>query len=383
MTDRHRPAHRARNAAAAVLVTVLAVSTAACSKSPDPTPPPTGAQPSSTSSKASIDIADVQRFISDVPNWGAEDWKKWATQNGFKPEDIQAIKGYWDKSKPSDRAIGGSVKPDKQAPSFRDMTPPARIAAKPQQHPYGADTAVIGKFFLSGADGVRQHCSGTVVTDPAHPGKSNLVWTAAHCVHEGKGGGYYKNLMFVPAYNRSGATSRGGTAETWKEVAPLGRWATVSLVVMPQWIQEGAHVGNQASQFDFAMIRMTPMDGSRSLEEAVGGAVPIAFNTKQSDITAPKAYGYPVDPPFDGQELEHCDSGVGVSPFSFLASRPPMLGIGCTMTGGSSGGGWFTTQNGKRVLFSNVSIGDDELGWMAGPTLGAEAKKMFDGFTAG
>ncbi|QKW21868.1 hypothetical protein HUT16_24920 [Kitasatospora sp. NA04385] len=382
MTDLHRSARRARSAAAAALVAVLAVSTAACGKSPDPSPVPTAAKPSSTSSKASIDIADVQKFISEVPSWGADDWKKWATQNGFKPEDLQAIKRYWDTKKPTDRGTGESVKPDKQAPSYRDMTPPAAIPAKPQQHPYSADTAVVGKIFFLNETGEEHHCSGTVVADPSHPGKSNLVWTAAHCVHSGKGGDYFQKLMFVPAYNRSGAVSNGRTVDSWDKVAPLGRWAIDSPLVMPQWTQEGTHVGNQASQFDFAVIRMTPIEGSRSLEEAVGGAVPIWFNAKQDEITAPKAYGYPVDPPFDGQELEHCDSAVKLTPFSFQASRPPMLGIGCTMTGGSSGGGWFTTQNGKRVLFSNVSIGAEDAGWQAGPTLGPEAKKMFEAFIA-
>jgi V8-like Glu-specific endopeptidase len=47
-------------------------------------------------------------------------------------------------------------------------------------------------------------CSGTVITDVNHPGKSNLVWTAGHCVHAGGGGGWYRNIVFVPAYNDLG-----------------------------------------------------------------------------------------------------------------------------------------------------------------------------------
>ncbi|GLW55922.1 trypsin-like serine peptidase [Kitasatospora phosalacinea] len=379
MTDQHRAARRIRSAAAAALVAVLAVGTAACSKDADPTPV---AQPASGSTGDSVDIADVQNFLSQVPNWSADDWQKWAAKNGFKPEDIKAIKGFWDTKKPSDPRGGDSVKPDKQAPSFREFTLPARIAARPQAHPYSADTAVIGRLLFVNAEGEEHSCSGTVVSDPKNPGKSNLVWTAGHCVHGGKGSDYVQKMMFIPAYNRSGATSHGKSIDSWEEVAPLGRWAADAMLTMPQWMQEGTHVGNQASQFDFAVVQVSPLDGSRSLEETVGSSVPILFNAKPTDITAPKAYGYPADPPFDGEELEHCDSNVKLAPFAFLASRPPMLAIGCTMTGGSSGGGWLTKQNGRTVLFSNVSIGDDEAGWQAGPTLGAEAKKMFDAFVA-
>ncbi len=58
-----------------------------------------------------------------------------------------------------------------------------------------------------------------------------------------------------------------------------------------------------------------------------------------------------------------------------------MLAIGCNMTGGSSGGGWFTKKDGRTVLFSDTSIGDDT--WLAGPNLGADAKRMFDAFVQG
>ena len=43
--------------------------------------------------------------------------------------------------------------------------------------------------------------------DPAHPGKSNLVWTAGHCVHAGAKGGWYRNIAFVPSYNDAGKSA--------------------------------------------------------------------------------------------------------------------------------------------------------------------------------
>ena len=51
-----------------------------------------------------------------------------------------------------------------------------------------------------------------------------------------------------------------------------------------------------------------------------------------------------------------------------------MYRIGCTMTGGSSGGGWFRMVDGKTVLVSNTSIGPTDNTWLAGPQLGQGAK---------
>lgn len=48
-----------------------------------------------------------------------------------------------------------------------------------------------------------------------------------------------------------------------------------------------------------------------------------------------------------------------------------MYRIGCSMTAGSSGGGWIAAgQDGKPALVSNTSIGPVTTGWLAGPRLG-------------
>ncbi|RSO14126.1 hypothetical protein DMH15_39805, partial [Streptomyces sp. WAC 06725] len=60
---------------------------------------------------------------------------------------------------------------------------------------------------------------------------------------------------------------------------------------------------------------------------------------------------------------------------------PAMHRIGCTMTGGTSGGGWFTNRGGRTYLVSNSSIGSLDHRWLAGPHLGVEAKRVFDGIS--
>ena len=92
-------------------------------------------------------------------------------------------------------------------------------------------------------------CSATVVEDPAHPGKSNLVWTAGHCVHAGKKGGWYRNIVFVPSYNDAGKTAAAAAERRrGREVAPYGVW----------WARLGAD--------------LRPVDRRRAARPAVTGA---------------------------------------------------------------------------------------------------------------
>ncbi|MER7752662.1 hypothetical protein [Kitasatospora sp. NPDC097643] len=118
-------------------------------------------------------------------------------------------------------------------------------------------------------------------------------------------------------------------------------------------------------------------DTGKSLEETVGGAVPVWFNAPRDQLNI-AAYGYPSAPPFDGQELERCDGGKPTR-LSWDRTRPTMLVIGCTMTGGSSGGAWLVTKDGKPALISNVSIGPHgRTTWLAGPYLEGEAEGLYN-----
>ncbi|MQS15933.1 hypothetical protein F7Q99_27680 [Streptomyces kaniharaensis] len=264
---------------------------------------------------------------------------------------------------------------------------PATVNARAVPHPYAKNMAVHGKLVFDapgtaskGPDDPTRHfsCSGTVVADPAHPGKSNLAWTAGHCVHGGKGSTANMNIIFIPGFNTSGAVSgrKGADGSQW---APYGLWDGADYVTSPQWKAEGAEFEAEAAQYDFGIVRVKPQnDTGKSLEETVGGAVPVWFNAprEQLDITE---YGYPSAPPFDGAELERCESGKPARR-SYDRTRPPMLTLGCTMTQGSSGGGWLVMKDGKPALVSNVSIGqhDREPRWQAGLYLEGEAEGLYN-----
>ncbi|WP_157852088.1 serine protease [Kitasatospora sp. NRRL B-11411] len=343
------------------------------------------------------------RSFAELKQWGYAEWDRWAQHHGFRNP---AVPGLWSAEKmdqappqqPAPAPDGPSAAPSPSLPVSTSASAPASgpesgpasgpataspspaapppVAAQPVPRPYTSYPA-SGKVFMTAPNGGTGQCSATVVADPAHPGKSNLVWTAAHCVHEGKGGDWYRNLVFVPAYNSSGAASDHRKA-TLAEVAPLGQWWADKVITSPLWTTEGTKGGGAANQYDFAVVKVRGPEGeTRSLEEAVGTAVPVWFDAPREQL-AIQAWGYPALAPFDGQELERCDSGRPGSR-SFDPARPPMLVIGCTMTAGASGGGWFADgPDGRQRLVSNTSIGTPAHTALNGPYLEDVARQALD-----
>jgi V8-like Glu-specific endopeptidase len=256
---------------------------------------------------------------------------------------------------------------------------PAPVEAEAVPAKYHDNAATAGKLLFDSPKG-SMVCSATVVKDPANPGKSNMVWTAGHCVHAGKSGGWYRNIAFVPSYNDADMPAEELQKATKEEIAPYGVWWGDWAQTSDQWIEQGGATGGDGAPYDFAVIHVTPEEGSggKSLEEMVGSALPVDFNApavpKMESMTA---IGYPAAPPYDGQKLFRCEDKPGR--LSITDADPTMYRIGCTMTGGSSGGGWVATgSDGKPALVSNTSIGPITAGWLAGPRLGKEAKAVFD-----
>ncbi|WP_051969904.1 trypsin-like serine peptidase [Kitasatospora azatica] len=374
----HRISRRAGLTAA--LVTTLALTAVGCGPDETKSTDASSAAPSSaTASGGGKPGLGLPTSLQDLKSWKAADWSNWAKQHVFKNE---IVKDLWSVDAMNSATPTEAMRPStKSAVDTSQNDPvPASIPAKGEHHPYTGNMAVFGKLFMKSPQGTYV-CSGTVVSDPQHPGKSNLVWTASHCLHGGKGQDWLKNIAFIPSYNRSGAAS-GGKRVTLDQVAPYGRWWADYATVAPQWVEEGGESGGPVSQYDSGIIRVTNPDmPGKSLEEIVGGSVPVWFNAPRDKISALTAYGFPSAKPFDGQELEYCDGGRP-SKLSFDATRPTMLTIGCTMTAGSSGGGWLAPgPNGKAALVSNTSIGPNPSAWLAGPELDDQAKQMFDYMT--
>ncbi|MGW7044068.1 trypsin-like serine peptidase [Streptomyces avermitilis] len=371
------------------LATALALTATACDSGD--TKASSESSPSASSGDDKIKIPDdirdklKERGI-DIDKWKNGAWKNWNRDDWLREANEYInpiIKGLWDPDRMRD-----ADDPDKdKGVDDNDLTgdqgvtdpTPAPVNAKAVQAAYHDNAPTAGKVFFDAPEGTMV-CSATVVEDPAHPGKSNLVWTAGHCVHAGKKGGWYRNIAFAPAYNNAGKTAAELQNATKQEIAPYGVWWGDWAQTSQQWIEKGGETGGDGASYDYAVIHVTPEKGGdgKSLEETVGSALPVDFNApavpKVSSITAT---GYPAAAPYDGQTLYQCQDKPGR--LSIAKSDPTMYRIGCTMTGGSSGGGWVATgSDGKPALVSNTSIGPVTSGWLAGPRLGPVAKGVYD-----
>ncbi|MER5353797.1 hypothetical protein ABT093_26100 [Kitasatospora sp. NPDC002551] len=417
------PISRATRAAlgASVVTLTMVVATACGPENSDPVAGPSAAQTAATTAATAATAGSTGKpgglppiklpTADELGKWSFEDWDKWAQQNVITP----AVKGFWDlqkilKAKPYKPGPGSqptgqpsaqpTAQPTSAAPAAPTAPPtsaapaqpgggsgggqndpqPKPVEMKPVAHPYAKPAHVNGKLFFQ--DGNQDYvCSGTVVSDPANPGRSNLVWTASHCLHGGKGGKYHTNITFAPAFNSSGAVS-GGRKGSLAEAEPYGEWGAVAGMISPQWAAEAdPENGGPWSQYDFGILKVANPDGSgKSLEEVVGGSVPVWFNAPREQIAAVSTYGYPAGKPFDGMELERCEAGKPARR-SMDPSRPTMLMTGCNGTGGDSGGGWFATRDGKQVLVSDTSIGGFDNTWEAGPYLDDVAQHALEYFS--
>lgn len=386
-----RTVSRAAAAAATAAVLLLAGALTGCGSSAGHSA--ADAPPASTSYGGRSGLPKPPKLPTSFPT-GAGDLKKWeqAYRDGGwrdwdratwlrKAKDFvnPVIDGLWsdDRMRTADQS-DKQVAADVPADRGRTDPQPAPVTARPVTPPYHTNAAAVGKLFFDGPQGSLV-CSATIVEDPAHPGKSDLVWTAGHCVHAGKDGGWYRNIAFVPDYNDAGLSADRLKGASRDRLAPYGvfwaDWASTS----DQWIAGGSTEGGNGSAYDFAVLHVVPEKGGRSLQETVGAAMPVWFDAPSvTRIDTMGAWGYPATKPYDGQRMYACVGRPGR--LSLDADAPGEYRIGCTMTGGASGGGWFASRpDGTTALVSNTSIGPQTNIWVAGPRLGTQAQQVFDG----
>jgi hypothetical protein len=203
-----------------------------------------------------------------------------------------------------------------------------------------------GKVFFT-LGGVDYVCSGTALNSS----NGSVVWTAGHCVNEGPGA-FATNWAFVPAY-------RDGSA-------PYGTWTARELLTTSAW-------GNQGDiSYDLGAAVMSTSGGS-TLNARVGGRG-VAFNYDRNQFYS--SFGYPAAPPFNGERLWVCEAQLATSDTS---TSPQTMGIGCDMTGGSSGGGWVVGNNVYSVNSYGYLTQPDV---MYGPYQGSVAQSLYTSASA-
>ncbi|MEV5754340.1 serine protease [Actinoallomurus sp. NPDC052308] len=129
--------------------------------------------------------------------------------------------------------------------------PSPTTSAPPTPLPKGTPTAKtfpegrhVGAIFSHDTSGTH-FCTGSTVDSPNH----NLIITAAHCLHGGKGSDYTSDLVFVPGYHDG--------------KAPYGVWKIRTLLVDTRW----AHDSDEDLDVGFAVV--APLNG-QNVGDVVG-----------------------------------------------------------------------------------------------------------------
>jgi V8-like Glu-specific endopeptidase len=146
---------------------------------------------------------------------------------------------------PSPAAVTPSPSP--VAPVTPNPKTPVSVPVVPESDsvstPDPSSSSAIGALF----SGDGHYCSASVV----HSAAGDLVLTAAHCVHDGAGGGYRTDIVFEPGYHDG--------------VAPFGQWTVTQALVAPGW------AATSDPDLDFAFLTVH-QDGNPATLESLTGA---------------------------------------------------------------------------------------------------------------
>jgi hypothetical protein len=207
-------------------------------------------------------------------------------------------------------------------------------------------------------------CSGAVASD-TRTGYS-LVLTAAHCAFDERTGNFATNWMFVPNYQASPTFTCANTK--------YGCWTASSLVVHSGYATAGGF-NSQAIQHDWAFAVVgSGGKGGGQLDATVGSFT--FSSSSHSDGTQVYAFGYPAAQKYKGRDLIYCAGPTFSDPYQGGVT----YGLTCDMTGGSSGGPWFTdfnTSTGIGTLSSVNSYGYTGINAMHGPKFNATTQATY------
>jgi len=229
----------------------------------------------------------------------------------------------------------------------------------------GAVKEATGKVYFE-MDGGAYVCSGAVATD-ARSGYS-LVLTAGHCAYDEANEEFASNWLFIPDFDQSPTFTCSQTE--------YGCWTAQALVVHEGYATAGGF-NTQATlhDFAFAVVAGGGHTGTRQLDAAVG-----AFNVAIPGFTAPSqnayAFGYPASGRYKGKDLVYCAGSIFEDPYNDDLT----WGLPCNMTGGSSGGPWFSnfaTSSGSGGLSSLNSYGYSGVTAMHGPKFNSDTADVY------
>jgi hypothetical protein len=219
-------------------------------------------------------------------------------------------------------------------------------------------------FTMSGNNYI---CSGTVVKDGRDD--VSIVLTAAHCAYDEVARKFATNWLFIPNFDAAPTYTCGSTK--------YGCWTASALVVHKGYATAGSF-NTQATEHDFAFAIVG--GGGKSSTDQLDGKVPawdIAFNAVSTGDHL-YAFGYPAAGKYKGKDLTYCAGKV----FQDQWNANKTWGMGCNMTGGSSGGPWIkgfseTATTPSGALSSLNSYGYSGVNNMYGPKFDNRTQAVF------
>lgn len=295
---------------------------------------------------------DISTTVSQVPAGAQQQARDFWTPERMRaatPLDLVGVDGH----------VDGGVAPRKGPAATVAPTTPTAAAGKAvndiglkafpnaggQWSGGGAVVNTAGRVFFS-YQGRTASCSGNAVTS----NNKSTVITAGHCVK--LEGAWHTNWVFVPGYHDG--------------QSPYGRWSASKTLSTPQW------TASEDINYDVGAAVVAPLDG-KLLTDVVGGQG-LAFNTGYN--LRMYSFGFPAAAPYDGEKFIYCSGNTNRD---FLLSNDH--GMNCNMTGGASGGPWFTQFNestGAGLLSSVNSFKYNFLpNRMYGPYFGADAQNLY------
>lgn len=152
-------------------------------------------------------------------------------------------------------------------------------------------------------------CSGATINS----NYKNLVMTAGHCLHGGKGKDWHSNVAFAPAYEY------GNT--------PYGIWNYKESRTLNAWINESDFSRDQG------FFSVHPKSGKNLVDVVGGNGLSIGTNTIRPSV---RVFGWPGEYPYDGETAKACEGPSSSGEFSGDAK------VVCGMNKGSSGGPWLS-----------------------------------------
>ena len=268
----------------------------------------------------------------------------------------------------------------------RDLTP-VGVKAKPQAKPVRGGPGVTGAswtrggpvldltgkvfFHMGGGD---WQCSGSVVSDSGRLNYS-MVLTAGHCGIDESTGEFASNWMFMPNWDAQPATFTTACSGSY-----YGCWTSAGIFVHWGFAHAGAF-NDQAVTHDWAFVVVGSGGKSNTQLDALG-SYPIQFLGTVGSGDRLQAFGYPAAGKYHGNDLTWCAGKVFVDVSSSNGTpNNATWGMGCDMTGGSSGGPWFeglNEQNGTAGTLSSLnSYGYSGIRNMYGPKFNGNTQATY------